>query len=107
MKTFNSELESVIFLNKALSEFVEGIRDDKVSKEDIISAFSILYIVFFILTYLIISLIGIVYIHTKEFRSPGSQSIFEKVIWFIPFVNVVTFFLAMIKSGIGNFNHNN
>jgi hypothetical protein len=43
MKTFNSELESVIFLNKALSEFVEGIRDDKVSKEDIISAISRLH----------------------------------------------------------------
>lgn len=38
MRTFNSELESRIYLNKRLSAFVEAVKNDKVSKDDIINA---------------------------------------------------------------------
>lgn len=63
----------------------------------------ILYITFFIITYLLISIIGILHIHTKELRRPGSQSITKKVLWFIPGVSVIMFVLVLLKSGLRNF----
>lgn len=63
----------------------------------------ILYIAFFIITYFLISIIGILHTHAKELRRSGSQSITKKVLWFIPGVNVIMFVLVLLKSGLRNF----